>query len=329
MTRSAVILGTAVVLWSGAARAQAEVPTRTEGSKSDSAFSSGPSAQRFSLEVKFAPFLPSIDDFAKSDPRATPFRDQFGDPLTGGLSRDLMGQVEFDYHFLRRFGELGIGFSGGYYRKTARQLAYLGVGGGGASGPYTTCTPSYRGAPVSPEDPYILPTGYSVGVGPGVDGRADAIRAVCLSGDEQLLNVVPLSLMLVYRFDYLDVRWGIPLIPYMKVGLAYYIWWLGAGGEFVTHRNVGSGAGGLSPLTDATQRVELSGASWGLVLHPGLALDLGVLDRQAARILDQETGINRFTVFAELQYGWVNGFGAANKLNLSDLTFNAGIGAEF
>ena len=58
-------------------------------------------------------------------------------------------------------------------------------------------------------------------------------------------------------------------------------------------------------------------------------VDLSALDPSAARAIDQEIGLNRVTVFAEMNYAWVNGFGRGNKLDLSDTTFSAGLGFEF
>ena len=40
--------------------------------------------------------------------------------------------------------------------------------------------------------------------------------------------------MLVYRFDYLALRYHIPFIPYFKIGLAYYIWEIDNGGGFLS-----------------------------------------------------------------------------------------------
>ena len=42
-----------------------------------------------------------------------------------------------------------------------------------------------------------------------------------------------------------------------------------------------------------------------------------------------EIGINHTYLFCELHYADVDGFRAQNRMNLSDLTFNAGIAFEF
>ena len=45
--------------------------------------------------------------------------------------------------------------------------------------------------------------------------------------------------------------------------------------------------------------------------------------------VDDEIGLNHSYLFCELHYAMVDGFGAKDKMNLSDLTFNAGLMFEF
>jgi hypothetical protein len=147
----------------------------------------------------------------------------------------------------------------------------------------------------------------------------------CISGDEIKFNLVPIALMLVYRFDVLSKRFRIPLIPYAKVGLGYYIWWVGDSGNFTSE---------LTTRRTVNDRVETtttsaSGASLGVVVRPGIAIDLSAIDWRAAHAIDQEIGLNRVTAFIEFNGSFVNGFGAKNKLDLSDMSFSAGLGFEF
>jgi hypothetical protein len=161
----------------------------------------------------------------------------------------------------------------------------------------------------------------------GLDASTGASRAMtydtCVSqGEDNVLNVVPLALMLVYRFDVLDKRFRIPIIPYIKAGIGYYIWWFGKTGSFVADVQTATADGPVS--------VQSSGATAGLVLNPGLAIDLSVLDPASARVMDQELGLNRVTAFIELNAAFMEGWGArSTKLNLSDTTFSAGLGFEF
>jgi hypothetical protein len=140
------------------------------------------------------------------------------------------------------------------------------------------------------------------------------------SGDQTALNVIPLSALFVYRFDLLANRYHIPLVPYFKLGLAYYIWIIEDGG--------GAGSIALGGAVGG-QKQSGYGGTWGFVLHPGLALQLDFIERGVARTLYSETGINHTYLFVELNYANINGFGASNKLNLSDTMLNTGLAIEF
>ena len=71
------------------------------------------------------------------------------------------------------------------------------------------------------------------------------------------------------------------------------------------------------------------GGSPGVVFHPGIAIDLSALDPHAARISDQEIGMNRISAFIELNAVLVDGFGKNQVLNLSDTSLLAGLAFEF
>ena len=246
------------------------------------------SPQRFAVELKFGPYSPNID--ASQGVHGTPFADLF--PPDPGKTRPpgkLLTQVEFDYQFLRRsWGNFAIGNTAGYYRRTTHSFAYVTDPTTGS--PTTACTSGATG---------------------------NCVR----SGDTTALNIVPLSILAVYRFDYLARRWKIPFVPYVKVGLAYYIWWIENGGGFLS----------IAQYTPpgATSSQGGWGGTFGWVAEPGGAFLLDVLDPSAAKIIDAELGINHTYLFCEFHYADVNGFGAAGKMNLSDTTLNAGISFEF
>jgi hypothetical protein len=248
------------------------------------------SPQRFAVELKFGPYSPNID--ASAGVHGTPFADLF--PPNTGKTRPpgrLLTQVEFDYQFLHRwFGNFAIGNSVGFYRRTSHSFAYNTDPTTG--NPTTACSTS----------------------GPAGD---TCVR----SGDTTALNVVPLSIMAVYRFDYLARRWKIPFVPYVKIGLAYYIWWIENGGGFLSIAQF------TPPGSSSSQGGW--GGTVGWTANPGGAFLLDVLDPAAARTIDAELGINHTYLFCEFNYADISGFGAANKLNLSDTTLNAGIAFEF
>jgi hypothetical protein len=251
------------------------------------------SAQRFALEIKFTPYTPHIDQSDGLNGN-TPFGDLFnaqsGPPPSRQPSYKLLTSLEFDYQFLHKnWGSLAIGHAAGIYHRDTHSFAYA--------------------ADVTPGSTTM---------------QACTVPNCVRSGDTTALNVMPLSLMLVYRFDYLARRYHIPLVPYMKVGLAYYIWWIEDGSP----TNIAKVIVATNP--DGTQQISHGyGGTFGFVLHPGLAFLLDIIDLKAARIMDAELGINHTYIFCELNYANINGFGQSNRLNLSDTMLNTGISFEF
>jgi hypothetical protein len=145
------------------------------------------------------------------------------------------------------------------------------------------------------------------------------------SGDITALNMLPVEALLVYRFDVMALRWRVPLVPYLKIGMAYYFWWIENGTGGIAKAFTNPTMPGTSPTVDGW------GGTLGWVLNPGLAFLLDVLEPQAARGLDGELGINHTYLFAELHYTDINFFhrGGNNTLDLSDVSFNCGLAFEF
>jgi len=112
--------------------------------------------------------------------------------------------------------------------------------------------------------------------------------------------------------DTLADELGIPLIPYFKGGMNWYVWWT---------RNAGE-------TTD-------SGGTPGWQICPGLALRLDQFDKMSARTFDNEIGVNHSFIFFELLIANVNGFGSGDNMYLSPenlwsyATWQAGLGIEF
>ncbi len=132
------------------------------------------------------------------------------------------------------------------------------------------------------------------------------------SNDYTVLNVMPFAVLGVIRIDVLADELGIPLIPYFKGGVNWYVWWiLGAG------------------------KTQESGGTPGWQINPGLALRLDQFDKMAARTFDNEVGVNHSFIFFELDYAVVEGFGSGDNMYLSPqnlpgkATWEAGIGVEF
>ncbi|HEY5952137.1 MAG TPA: MXAN_2562 family outer membrane beta-barrel protein, partial [Kofleriaceae bacterium] len=78
-------------------------------------------------------------------------------------------------------------------------------------------------------------------------------------GDYNKFRLFPASLSAVYRLSYLDDEYGIPLVPYARAGLAYYVWWVTApNGDFAKSC--------IGPNTSETcAKTTAAGASLGFV----------------------------------------------------------------
>jgi len=241
------------------------------------------SPQHFAIEVKFGAYSPNIDASPglHGHPFSELFQAQDGTSVGQRPPGRLLTTVEFDWQIWHRFGSLGLAGSVGFMERTTHSFQYNMAGGG--------------------MSPCVVP---------------DCTR----SSDETALNVMPFTLEAVYRFDVLALRYRIPLVPYFKGGVGWYLWWITNGS--------GSLSSGLQKLPNGDTDNAI-GATWGLVMHPGLALLLDILDPAAARVMDSEMGINHSYLFVEMHYAWITGFGSSTKMTLSDLTWNAGLAFEF
>lgn len=134
------------------------------------------------------------------------------------------------------------------------------------------------------------------------------------SGDTTSLQVMPLSLDLVYRFDPLAERWGIPFVPYAKLGLMYNVWWMRNGVDEIA----------TVTASDGTKQ-EALGATGGWHGTLGLRFMLDVLEPQSQRSFDIEMGVNHSYLFAEYQKMTADDFGSGKSLVLSDELFVFGL----
>lgn len=116
------------------------------------------------------------------------------------------------------------------------------------------------------------------------------------SGDETTFNVIPTSVTLTYRFDWLVERYGIPFAPYGRVALERFNWW----------------------VTDGRDEWAKEGATNGWSATGGLAFLLDFLEPGAARTLDRETGVNHTYLFFDVTTTHVDDFGSSSSWDLSD-----------
>jgi hypothetical protein len=144
--------------------------------------------------------------------------------------------------------------------------------------------------------------------------NGDPIYGQRAPGDSTSFRLLPTSLTVVYRFTQLADDTVIPLVPYGKLGLSYYLWWVNKGnGTTASTGKNGDAAGGT--------------LGWQATI--GLAIRADRFDPTAARNLQTELGIEHAGFFVEGLYADVSGLGMDRKLRVGDLTWFAGVNFEF
>jgi hypothetical protein len=128
-----------------------------------------------------------------------------------------------------------------------------------------------------------------------------------LSDEDTTLRIIPTSVALTYRFDWLVETHGIPFAPYARVALERYNWW----------------------VTDGAGRSRREGATNGWSVTGGLAFLLDFLDPSLARELDRESGVNHTYLFVEITRSAIDDFGSSRSWSLSDERFSIGAGLMF
>ena len=158
----------------------------------------------------------------------------------------------------------------------------------------------------------------TLGVGVGarygwVDGKALTLDGGT-SSDEVGMNLVPLTLSLTYRFDLAQNELGLPLVPYVKGGLTYALWWFtdGKNDISVSDADGTSGAGG----------------TFGWHGGGGLQLLLDFFAPSMAQDFEQDVGVNNSYLFVEVMVNQINDFGSATSINLGDTTLSFGLMLE-
>jgi len=166
---------------------------------------------------------------------------------------------------------------------------------------------------------YMQKTAYAYEDGTSPD---DLFRPRSTSSSNTF-RLVPFSLGATYRATQLDDLWGIPVVPYLRGGLSYYLWWLKGP------------SGSISKIcTDGTTDTskcdgnKAYGGSLGFQGALGLSIRAERIDRNAARSMRQ-SGIQHAGFFIELAAAVVNGFGSETKLSVGDKTWFAGFDFEF
>lgn len=241
------------------------------------------SPQNFAIELRVGPWLPDIDAEFADRGGATPFRDIFGVTPEGSRERVLVPRwlfgAEFDWQIVRIGPVMSLG--------VGASLAYTNIS---ANAPFTSST-------LNPD-----PSNWS------------------RSTESTSLSVIPGRLFAVARFDGLarHVRW-VPIVPYVKFGPEYFLWWVTNGRGIACDPCSASGT---------TARRDAIGGSFGLHLAGGLALSLEVFEPQVQRQWDALNGVNHSYFFIELGTDFMIPLGRP-QLDMSTTTWTGGIAIEF
>lgn len=157
----------------------------------------------------------------------------------------------------------------------------------------------------------------SLGPGVGFGYTRSSAKAPLESGDgysaqDTALNVFPFHAVAVLRLDALADRTPIPLVPYLKAGLGYALWWSTIGEETARYNG-------------EVGRDE----SFGWVFAAGLVVRLDWLDPQDAAAADAAIGMNHSGLFVEWFKSDLSGFGSGNNMQVGTSTWVAGLMVEF
>jgi hypothetical protein len=132
------------------------------------------------------------------------------------------------------------------------------------------------------------------------------------SGEDTTLSVMPFYLVAVLRADVFARDFGIPLVPYAKLGMGYALWWA-------------SDAGITSSVDGTVGR----GVSYGPHYALGAMFLLDFLDQQTARDADNSLGINNSYVYAEWFDSELDAFGSKSRMNVGANSWVLGLAIEF
>jgi hypothetical protein len=160
-------------------------------------------------------------------------------------------------------------------------------------------------------------------IGPGISfgrvsiGRQAQLATPTASGittasEDTNLEIFPMTLVGVFRFDMPMREARIPLVPYVKAGLGYALW-----------------RGYNDTGTTVVNGVSAKGHTLGTDIAVGLAFNLNVLDEYTARNFDERMGVNHTYLYAEYYSLDLTGIGQSSALRVGNSSWCAGLAFEF
>lgn len=165
--------------------------------------------------------------------------------------------------------------------------------------------------------PLHIPHFGSVGIGYGIGYTAFSAPARLANspgyaGQDTSLEIVPMYLVGVVRVDVFANEFKFPLVPYAKAGLGLGLW-----------RAYGPNG------TTYDKGVAGRGFTFGEHLAVGAAIQLDFIERDHARALDNDVGINHTYVFGELYWANLHGLGQSNVMRVGAKAWTLGLAMEF
>lgn len=133
------------------------------------------------------------------------------------------------------------------------------------------------------------------------------------SAQESTLNIMPMQLGAVLRIDALADNTPVPLVPYLKGGLAGALWWSNDGGE---------------TAQDDASNTDGSDFSYGYFGAGGIMLRLDAFDRDDANTARAWSGLDHSYLFAEYNLSRLDGFGSDETMDVGADTFVFGVAVE-
>jgi hypothetical protein len=136
-------------------------------------------------------------------------------------------------------------------------------------------------------------------------------------------RLIPTAATVGYRFTYFDDMYGIPVVPYVRGGLSYYMWQIKA-----PNGSSSKVCEDMSVTGTCANEDKAYGGSFGFQGSIGFAIRAERIDADAATSM-RSSGLMHAGFYAELQYAKVDGFGSDSKLSVGDNTWFAGVDFEF
>jgi hypothetical protein len=241
----------------------------TSFDQTKSAADAGAEDVTWHVGVRIGPYVPDIDNQTPG-----PYEQMFG-------GYHIMTMLDVDRILWSGFGQVGVGFSAGYWQKTARAFT--------------------------------------------IDSMASDTKRV-RSADHNEFRLIPTELSATYRLTWLDDNYGVPVVPYARAGLGYYIWWVSVADHYA---HACANPTNSAFCNDGQSHNDRAlGASLGVQGAIGLSVRAERVDASTAMSM-QQSGIQHAGIYAELSLAKIDGFGSDKKLSVGARTWFAGVDFEF